>query len=150
MKKCHMQTMHETIGYLWTFILQSSDNALLSDKQYFNAIDWYMCCECGFIHTKEQDVRQHCAFIHCTKNINIKRGVTGIFIEAFFARKKLYKRIFFKLQHTARANAYMYRLSRGYMDAKAQTEYITLHVELKISGIINGCTEEICTHMHIG
>lgn len=91
MKKCHMQTMQETIGYLWTFILQNSDNALLSGKEYFNTIDGYMCSECGFIHTKEQAVRQHCAFTHGTRNITIKRGVTRRFIKAFFARKKLYE-----------------------------------------------------------
>ena len=152
MKKCHMQTMQETIGYLWTFILHNSDNALLSGKEYFNPIDGYICTECGFIHTKEHTVRQHCAIAHGTRDITIKRGATGRFTEAFFARKKLYKRSIFQPQHTARRDAYMYYLSRGYKNATSQTQYIAPHVEVKTSGTINGGATgaSIGTHTRFG
>ena len=150
MKKCHMQTMQETIGYLWTFILHNSDNALQSGKEYFSTIDGYMCSECGFIHTKEQVVRQHCAFTHGTRDVEIKRGVTGRFIEAFFARKKLYKRSIFQPQkHTANRDSYMYYLSRGYRNATVQTQYIAPKVVLRISGTLNGGASSTGLRTHV-
>lgn len=90
MKKFHRESIQDTIGYIWAFILQSIDNARLSAKEYFSPIDGHRCSECGFTNTKESAVRTHCKKVHGSIDIPVHRGITGRFIDAFFKCTKKY------------------------------------------------------------
>jgi len=148
MKKFHRESIQDTIGYTWAFILQSIDNARLSAKEYFGPIDGYRCSECGFTNTKENAVRAHCKKVHSSLDIPVHRGVIGRFIDAFFKCTKIYRKYSFKPLQKTKIDCYIYFLNRKYRCTASQTECIVPKVVIRENtvGLDGGSRLSLTTH----